>query len=508
MSTLIKGLGGSAGFGENILNRNDDGSTGFIDLTSVFESGLNFFGTYYNGFYINNNGNITFTRPLSTYIPFAITGNTGVPIIAPFFTDIDTRAGAVTPSSGGNSTGSNLVYWDIDETSNAVTVTWDDVGEYSYGTTPNAFQLRLQDTGVGNFTIEFRYEDIQWYRGNARAGYSAANGINYFELPQSGISQILDIETASNTNEPGIFLYSIVNGIPNQPPTDVALSQSSVDENSANATVIGTLSTTDPDATDSHVYTLLDDASGRFAINGNQLVVANGALLDYENISSHNITIRARDTGNLTYDQTFTININNVPEADLKITASAAPSTASLGEAIQINWTVTNQGDGVAVADWSDYVYLSDDETFDASDTLLSTLSAAAFSPLEPNSSYTQTRNITIPNTGLGDRYLLFVADRLNNQHELSESNNTQALAINLTASDLVVSASNSPESAILGQTIALSWTVTNQGDGVAVADWSDYVYLSDDETLDASDTLLSTLSAAAFSPLEPNSGT
>ncbi|NJM21737.1 MAG: hypothetical protein HC874_26720 [Richelia sp. SL_2_1] len=44
-NALINGLGGSAGFGENVLNANDDNSTEFIDVTSVFESGLNFFGT-------------------------------------------------------------------------------------------------------------------------------------------------------------------------------------------------------------------------------------------------------------------------------------------------------------------------------------------------------------------------------------------------------------------------------------------------------------------------------
>lgn len=109
MANLIDGLGGVAGFGENFLGRNDDGFTGFIDVTSVFESGLNFFGTNYTGFYINNNGNITFGSGLSTYTPFALNGNTARPIIAPFFTDIDTRAGAVTASPGGTSTGSKMV---------------------------------------------------------------------------------------------------------------------------------------------------------------------------------------------------------------------------------------------------------------------------------------------------------------------------------------------------------------------------------------------------------------
>jgi len=213
-SPLINGLGGTAGFGENILDRNDDSSTGFIDVTSIFETGLNFFGTTYNGFYLNNNGNITFNSAQSTYTPFAITGNTSQPIIAPFFTDIDTRAGNVTPSVDGTSTGSNLVYWDLDPTNNQVTITWDDVGEYSNGTTPNAFQLILKDTGNGNFNIEFRYEDIQWFYGNARAGYSAGNGVNFFELPQSGTDSMLALETASNINQAGLYKFSVFSGTP------------------------------------------------------------------------------------------------------------------------------------------------------------------------------------------------------------------------------------------------------------------------------------------------------
>ena len=167
---LVNGLGGLAGFGENSLSANDDDSSVFVDATGIFESGLNFFGTTYSGFYINNNGNITFTSPLSVYRPFEITKDAAQPIIAPFFADVDTRAGSLTPSAGGNSTGSNLVYWDLDSERDAVTITWDDVGAYNIGTTPNAFQLILTDLNSGNFQIDFRYEDIQWVLGSASGG--------------------------------------------------------------------------------------------------------------------------------------------------------------------------------------------------------------------------------------------------------------------------------------------------------------------------------------------------
>lgn len=218
-TSLINGLGGSVGFGENILESTDDGFTELIDITPVFPNGLNFFGTNYQGLYINNNGNITFNEPLEAYIPFAITDNTGVPIIAPFFADVDTLAGNLTPSSGGNSTGSNLVYWDIDAVSDQVTVTWDDVGQYSNGTVPNAFQLVLADLGGGDFGITFNYESINWTIGElsdgeqARVGYSAADGKNFFEIPQSGDEQqLLGLDTASNINQPGTFAFKVSSG--------------------------------------------------------------------------------------------------------------------------------------------------------------------------------------------------------------------------------------------------------------------------------------------------------
>jgi hypothetical protein len=46
-NALINGLGGPAGFGEQFaLNIGDDNSSGFVDVTSIFPAGMNFFGTY------------------------------------------------------------------------------------------------------------------------------------------------------------------------------------------------------------------------------------------------------------------------------------------------------------------------------------------------------------------------------------------------------------------------------------------------------------------------------
>jgi hypothetical protein len=370
MANLINGLGGATGFGENFLERNDDRFTGFIDVTSVFESGLNFFGTNYTGFYINNNGNITFGSGLSTFTPFAINGNTAQPIIAPFFTDIDTRAGAVTASPNGTSTGSNLLYYDLDPVGNAVTVSWDDVGEFSNGIVPNAFQLRLVDTGSSNFSIEFRYEDIQWAR-DARAGYSAGNGTNFFELPESGTNAVLNLETLSNIGEAGVYKFAVVNGIPTRPPTDILLTQNQVNELSLNNTLIGNLSTIDPDIGDTHIYSLVDDAGGRFAINNNnQLIVANGIILDFEQSQTHQITIRSTDVSGLSLTKNLTISILDVIEPTISVSAtdSAAEEknagvtanpgqfiltrTGSTSDALTVNYTIS--GTATNTTDYND----------------------------------------------------------------------------------------------------------------------------------------------------------
>ena len=97
-------------------------------------------------------------------------------------------------------------------------------------------------------------------------------------------------------------------------PTNIALSGDTVVENSANGTVIGALTETDPDTSDTAAFTLVDDAGGRFAISGNDLVVADGSLLDFESNTSHSVTVRATDSGGLTLDKVFNIAVSDIDE--------------------------------------------------------------------------------------------------------------------------------------------------------------------------------------------------
>jgi hypothetical protein len=101
---------------------------------------------------------------------------------------------------------------------------------------------------------------------------------------------------------------------PNQAPTGIELSDSSIPERAAPGTVIGTLSAIDPDSGDSHTFALSDSVGGRFAVEGNELRVADGDLLNYEAAVSHDVTIEVTDGAGGSTSETFTIELIDVLE--------------------------------------------------------------------------------------------------------------------------------------------------------------------------------------------------
>jgi hypothetical protein len=106
----------------------------------------------------------------------------------------------------------------------------------------------------------------------------------------------------------------------NAAPTNIALSGSmTIAENAATGTVLGTFSTTDADAGDTHTYSLVsgdgstDNAS--FQILGNEL--RSKAVFDYETKSSYSIRVRTTDGAGAYYEKAFTVSVedeNEVPE--------------------------------------------------------------------------------------------------------------------------------------------------------------------------------------------------
>ncbi|HVX60600.1 MAG TPA: CARDB domain-containing protein, partial [Pirellulales bacterium] len=176
---------------------------------------------------------------------------------------------------------------------------------------------------------------------------------------------------------------------------------------------------------------------------------------------------------------------------DLTVSAASAPAAAALGQTISVSWTTANSGSAAAPAVWYDAVYVSSKNTFDNTATLIDSFYEGAQTDLAPGGSYSETQNVNLPATGLGQRYLLFVADAVHDQPETSEANNVYAVPITLAAPDLTVSGAAAPAAADLGSPISVSWTVQNSSAVAAPAAWHDAVYVSSVPTLDGTATLV-----------------
>jgi parallel beta-helix repeat protein len=110
-------------------------------------------------------------------------------------------------------------------------------------------------------------------------------------------------------------------------PFQIVLSNNRVAENSASGTAVGTLSTTDPMAGDSASFTLLNNAGGRFKIQGQQLQVDHGSLLDYEAAGSYVVSIQTAAPDGADFVQEFTITITDRHDFDSVAVFSPAAST-------------------------------------------------------------------------------------------------------------------------------------------------------------------------------------
>lgn len=187
-STLVNGLGGPAGFGEAALPAADDGEFEVAVPASFGADGLAIDGGTASTILIDNNGAVLI----------------GGVTLKLFSGDVDTETGAMTPSPGGNSAGSNKIWYDFDEATRTVTVTWDDVGRWNNGTEPNAFQLQLVDKGNGDFDVIYRYEAQSWNGNGGGAIISTSAGTHTILRP--GVDRI------GNLGAAGVWAFQVRGG--------------------------------------------------------------------------------------------------------------------------------------------------------------------------------------------------------------------------------------------------------------------------------------------------------
>jgi len=168
---------------------------------------VNFFGNNYSSLYVNNNGNVTFNGPLEDYTPQGLTGSR-LPIIAPFWADVDTRGAGTLPVTYGTDTVNGRP---------AFGANYLNVGYYdSRGDKLNSFQLVLierSDTGAGNFDSEFNYNRIAWETGEADDGINGLGGASASAGYSNGSGSAGTSFELAGSRVPGSFLDSNSNGL-------------------------------------------------------------------------------------------------------------------------------------------------------------------------------------------------------------------------------------------------------------------------------------------------------
>ncbi|XP_054855479.1 nidogen-1-like [Eublepharis macularius] len=209
--------------------KEDDGISPKIHISKPFT----FYGKSYHDLYVNNNGVISMAVPVPEYTPEAIPITNGKCFVAPFWGDVNIQLGGNVfyrevnnhPEILENITKSiNKYFPDIPFSATwAFIATWDHVAFFgSLSKKTNTFQAILTSDHQTSFTM-FIYKDIQWTTGAAsggnrrtglggipaQAGFNSGDDKNYFSIPGSRTSHIVNITQTSNVNVSGHWVFQV-----------------------------------------------------------------------------------------------------------------------------------------------------------------------------------------------------------------------------------------------------------------------------------------------------------
>ncbi|MFC4302503.1 family 16 glycoside hydrolase [Cohnella boryungensis] len=159
----------------------------------------------------------------------------------------------------------------------------------------------------------------QWYTVKAVIQGKTITAYVDGELKMEWTNPVTELTTGGigfRTTSAGVHFDNAVVSPINKAPVDIALSHNSVAENTTAGGMVGTFTTTDPDAGETFAYMLTagaGDADNRsFAISDDKLFLA--VTPDYEVKNSYSIRVRSIDSGGLYHEKIFTIYVTDVNE--------------------------------------------------------------------------------------------------------------------------------------------------------------------------------------------------
>ncbi len=196
---------------------------------------------------------------------------------------------------------------------------------------PVIVTLEVPESAKVNSYFKFDFDSQTW----SNFEYDGETGAEFIDSDGNGLTDQVRVHLVDGQDSDN---DGLVNGIIsalatfaniNNVPDDISITNLFVTENAPDNTLIGRLSTIDPDVGDSHTYTLLDDAQGRFKIVGDELQVADTSQLDFESDPDLDILVESTDSGGLSVEKTFTVNL--IDDRDFDVTGTQGDDLINSG---------------------------------------------------------------------------------------------------------------------------------------------------------------------------------
>jgi hypothetical protein len=140
----------------------------------------------------------------------------------------------------------------------------------------------------------------------------------------------------------------------NEAPTGIQLSNASIAENLAIGSEVGALLASDEDADQSFIFTIAENDN--FEISGDKLISSSD--LDFETQDSYSVEITVTDQGDLSYSESFTIQITDANEAPEFLSDPVLEATSGETYLYEIEYQDVDQ-DGCIVSLESAYDWLT-----------------------------------------------------------------------------------------------------------------------------------------------------
>lgn len=239
----------------------------------------------------------------------------------------------------------------------------------------------------------FNYGGDSEFKNNNRAALKTRKIYNHEE------QNSYNVQVQAKDNFDKVFTKNFIITINdvNESPSALTLSNNNIDENQPIGTIIGTFTTFDEDLGNTFSYSLAtgigDNDNTSFDISGNSLI--SNQVFDYETKNSYTIRVRTTDNTNLTFEEVFTITINDLTE-NIILSNHFIPERQTIGYEIgTLSITPANENLQLSLINNTDFIIenniLKTNKIFYAKDQIYYTITLRASNEL-----YSFDKDITL----------------------------------------------------------------------------------------------------------------